>query len=448
MDNLSEELLVNIFKNLPQKDLINVTCVNSIFNNVITNYKLITTIFITNKTIENSPTRKYSKALIKANNAASYKKAFEATGDSIKEVKFLHHSTTLPSIVSILNLLTSRVKVILFDYISLENEEEIYDGIVQPLNDVNFMFYETNPVLFKAFHQVSISKIDLRFYGDVPYYNFTDFVPFMKNQKELKSFSMSGIYECNLMYGTIPRGDFKLKEFSIAGSDLEDYQYLETFLADHTDTLERITVKRITSWDCSNIIKSCGNLRAIKLTETKLDDLQETLLPVKELIVQLPMNNVDKFPNVEKLSVRNTSVEANQVLTNVMKNVTDLSLNFGVCEGILMENVTKLSLMNISDLTPQFFVQHNKIVNLNLENAIELTDELLSAVVDNLSDKLEILRIHGFNKLTVNALTIIKKCKKLKVFDTKIWSQQFKNNEWVILGDMNGLKTYYETFNF
>lgn len=448
MDNLPKELLAKIFQSLTQRDLLSASLVNSCFNDVITSFNLITTIYIHDSgSIENSPTRSYSKAVIRKDNASIYRKALESIGDSVKEVNFRQHETSISSIVTILNLLPN-VKIISFYYIRLKNDEEAINENVQPLNGVTLLFHESNPVIFKAFNQISVIKIDLRFFGDTPYYNFTDFNPFMKHQKELKSFGMSGIYESNLMYGAIPRGDFKLTDFQIRGSDLEEYIYLESFLADHVETLEKLTVKNVSSWDCSNVIKSCGNLKVLRLEETLLNDLQDTLPSVVDFEVQLPMQRIDMFPNTKKLFVRNATAANNQVLSNVMTKVTDLSLTFGNCEGILMKNITKMNFMNVADITPQFFVHHNKITDLTLRNIFHIDDDLLQAITVNLS-QLKILRIFGLNHLTRNALNIIKSnCKHLKVFESAAWSQQFKAEDWKCLFEINGLATYYEKFNF
>jgi Leucine-rich repeat (LRR) protein len=448
MNNFPQELLENIFQHLPQKDLLNAALVNKNFYQIIANLKLIQKIFINKAEIKNSPTRKYLKAVIKSDNPSNYQKALQATGESIKEVFFDRSTVTLSSIVRILNFLPN-VKHIKFYYVNLTDDEEQVSEMVQSISGVTIDFHESNPKIFKQFLQMSIDKIDLRFYGDTPYYDFADFMPFMRNQKELKSFAMSGIYESNLMYGHIPRGEFKLKEFSIKGSDLEEWHYLESFLTDHLETLEVLTVERVSSWDCSNIIKSCRNLKKLTLSETMLDELEETLPVVTELSLQFPLQTFDKFPNVTKLHAENITAEINAQLSAAMKKITNLSLKFGTLQGIDLENVNILRLQNINDVTSEFFVRHNKIEDLVLENIFELNDDILKSIGENLGDKLKVLRIFGLNQLTDNALEIIKDhCKELKVLDMKTWSQRFKHEEWKCLHVINGLQIYTEKFDF
>jgi hypothetical protein len=271
----------------------------------------------------------------------------------------------------------------------------------------------------------------------------------MKNQKELKSMSISGIYESNLMYGVVPTGDYKLSEFSISSSDLEEWHYLEGFLADHTDTLEKLNVTRISSWDSSNVIKSCKKLKSLTLHETQLNGINDTILSIEELSIKLPMQNITMFPNVKKLYVENSNAAANQSLSQAMQRVTDLTIKFSPATGILHPRVTKLEIMNVDQLEPVFFIQHNKLENLVLRNIFQLDDNILQAIAENSGNSLKVLRIFGLNNLTVRAFDIIKEnCKSLEIFETATWTQQFKNDEWKCLYDINGLKIYPEKFDF
>lgn len=448
MDKLPKEIITTILKNLPQKDLLNAARVNKNFNEIITAFRLIPKIFITTKTIENPPTRFYRTAVINKDNSVNFCKALEAIGEGVDEIYFNNLTSSLKSITTILNFLPN-VKVISFYYTRIENEDEEFEENVQSLNGVKLIFRESNPVIFKALKQVGIKSIEMNFYGDTPYYNFKDILPFMKNQKQLKSFAMSGIYESNLMYGIVPRGDFKLTEFSISASDLEEWHYLEGFLTDHVDALEKLTISGISSWDSSNVINSCKSLKSLTMHETLLDELNDTILSVEELSIKLPMQNITMFPNVIKLYIEQSNVASNQNLSQAMHKVTDLTVKFGPASGILMPNVTKLELMNVNQLEPGFFIQHNKLETLILRNVFELNDNLLQAIAESSGYSLKVLRIFGLNNLTGRAFEILKEnCKSLKIFEMATWSQQFKNDEWKSLYEINGLKIFTEKFDF
>lgn len=448
MEKLPKEIIHVILKNLPQKDLLNAARVNSTFNDVITSFKLIQKIYIKGAAIENPPTRFYPKAEIIKDNSGNFCKAFESIGQDIEEIYFNNLRISLSSIVTILNFLPN-LKVISFYYVRVDDEDEQFEGKVQPLNNVNLIFRESSPVIFNLLEFVSINKIEMNFYGDTPYSDFRSILPFMKNQKELKSFAMSGIYESNLMYGVVPRGDFKLREFSISSSDLEEYGYLEEFLSQHFETLEVLKVKSISAWDCSNIIKSCRNLKSLTLHETLLDDLNESISTIEELSMKPPMENTTRFPNVKKLHLEDTTVEFNQSLSRTMQHVTNLSLKFGPAAGILMPNIVNLELMNVNQIEPEFFVHHNRLESLVLRNIFNLNDNLLEAMASNNGRSLKVLRIFGLNELSARALAIIKEhCKSLRVLEMATWSQQFKKDEWKCLYAINGLKIYTEKFDF
>lgn len=446
MDKLPKELLTEILKNLPQRDLLNAARVSRTFNEIIGIFCLIEKIYITRADNENPPSRYYKKAIIKNDDSNGYLKAFKTNGESIEEVYFDNLTISINSIAKILNL-TPNVKVISFYYTRLENDDEEIEKIVQPLKNVELIFRETNPLIFKILHQVSIKKIVISLYGDSPYYDFNEIQPFMSTQKELKSFDLSGIYECNLMFGVIPKGNYKLQQFSISSSGLEEWHYLEEFLADHTETLEKLTISQV-SWDSSSIIRSCKKLKSLTLHETQLNNINDTILSVEELSVQLPIQNISMFPNVKKLHLKQINATENQHISQTLLKVTDLLLVFGAATEISFPNVTKLELMNVNQLTTEFFVHHNKLENLVLRNIFQLDDNILQAIVDNSGKSLRVLRIFGLNNLTARAFAIIKKCIKLKVFETATWTQQFKNDEIKCLYEISGLKIYPEKLDF
>jgi hypothetical protein len=184
------------------------------------------------------------------------------------------------------------------------------------------------------------------------------------------------------------------------------------------------------------------------LEDMSINGIDNDITSVKELSIENPTVSVAKFTNLKKLFMQNASAEVNRAI--IGSNIEDLTVRFGTIEGIYCEKLTKLKLMNIDGpLTAEFFRNHSKIEDLRIENHFLLTDDLLEAIVSRL-ENLKVLTIYGMNELSVHAFDIIKThCKNLRVFDTKIWSQRYKIDDWKCLFESNnGIEIYTETFNF
>jgi hypothetical protein len=166
MEKLPVEILCQIFKQLPQKQLIKLTTVSQQFNDIIESNKLIKGVKVDRRTDSSlpPPKRKFVKAFIRENNASSFTKALQANGDTIEELTFEHHRTTLSSIVAAINMLRN-VKKITFLYVSLEDDDEAVDAVVQPLNDIHLEILESSPIICKVLHQVNLKKLHVRYYG-------------------------------------------------------------------------------------------------------------------------------------------------------------------------------------------------------------------------------------------------------------------------------------------
>jgi hypothetical protein len=258
---------------------------------------------------------------------------------------------------------------------------------------------------------------------------------------------MGGIWESNLMYGQTPKGDYHLKEFSISSSDLEEWIYLETFLADHTGTLEKLSIKELPDWDPSSVIKQCTKLKSLELDKIALNEITDDIATVEELSFSLPNPRINKFPNVKKLYMEEATVENNQLLSASMKQVRDLTIRYGSANGCHFENVTKVQLINTEAINDEFFTLHTKVEELALINFFHLNDALLEVIVTNLKG-LRVLKIHTLCNLTARAFQIMREhCKNLRVLDMKTWSQAFSANDWKCLYDISGIEIYRENFD-
>lgn len=447
MDRLPKEILVGIFKQLSQANLLKLTTVCKLFCEIIEKFDLIQNLHITVKNDESStPHRKFSNATVKHYKPAIHQKVFEDVGVHLTTLKFSQLSLNLIDIVQVLQA-TPNVKFLTFDYIRLDDDGTLDPTVqLQKLTNINLVFNESNPNIFRALQQSSFIKVDLRFFGDVPYSNFFDFVTVMKTQENLTSFSVSGLYESNLFLIPMGKANYKLKEFTIDNCDIEEWVCLETYIGDHVGTLEKFVVKSV-NWDPSTILNKCKKLKSLQCHRVEMNYI-EVLTTVEELSLEPPVQMMDKFPNVKRLFVCQGSPVTYQMITNVMNKLEDVEIKYGGLEGFEVSGLKKLKLSSIDGaIDGNFFVVHHRIEELHLEYVFNISDDLLEAITSNLHH-LKVLRIRGDNHLTVRAFTIIRNnCKNLKVFEMTKWDQKFRKDDWKCLHDIVGLKVFTEKFN-
>lgn len=445
MDKFPVEVLVNIFQNLQQNDLIHVSEVCMQFNQIVTDFKLIRHLVLSSKTNDESVTltRKYDSVTVKDRDLFMNgipQHFLQVFTNHIKKLTINQCTMKMSHIQEILKRLT-KVKFIHFDYVQIC--DEAFNGTIDlpHVKNVQLIFEESDPMIFKLLINLSVSSVDLKFYGDTPYSNFNDFVLFMKLQTELNTFRISGIYESNLFLIPMGKSNFKLKEFLMRNCDFEEYENFQHFLLDHVDTLEKFSISEISGWDCSSILHRFKKLRVLEAKQTMLQFMQD-MPSVKELVWESPLrfNAIQHFPDVEKLTLRQCPEAIIQFVNNLTR-LRDLHIFIGNVNGLNLPDLRKLALVNCQGLTPQFFVTHKKIEELHLD-VYELNDVILQSITTNLNN-LKVLKIFGNNHLTAVAFNMIAtNCKRLKIIEITHWVQKFTNGEWKALAKINGLEIF------
>lgn len=169
MEILPKEILVIIFKNLPQTDLLSITQVCTKFREIVEEFDLIQHLYISDKNDESSGRiRKYSKATVTNYRSKVHQRLLNSVGVHLTELTFFHCSLNLIEIAEIINS-TPNVKSLTFDYVRL-NDESFGENVERPqLQDVKLLFNESDPVIFRAIQKCSFVKVDLRFYANIPY---------------------------------------------------------------------------------------------------------------------------------------------------------------------------------------------------------------------------------------------------------------------------------------
>lgn len=169
MENLSKFLLASIFKLLPQSDLLAAQQVCKKFQETTEEFELFLHLVIHDGNDESSSrNRKYSKATVTSYKPAVHQKAFDSTGNYLKSLNFRQCTLNLNDIVTIINA-SPNVEYLAFDYVRLEDDVKVDVEKLPKLQNVSLLFNESDPNIFKALRSCSFEKVDLRFYGNIPY---------------------------------------------------------------------------------------------------------------------------------------------------------------------------------------------------------------------------------------------------------------------------------------
>lgn len=445
MENLPNEILFRVFKHLRQQDLIRVTRVCKRFCSVVDEFCLIKKLVISSNNDESLiPARNYSGATFKTFKPNIHQRVIETVGGGLTTLKLSQFSLNLIDINNILRV-TPNVKFLTFDYIRLEDDSISDTSELPQLFDIILLFNESDPTIFRVLQKSSILKVDLRFYGDIPYSNFVEFTKLLKIQKNLASFLVSGLYESNLFLIPMTKPTYQLKEFKIDNCDLEEWELLDNYLMEQTKTLEKLVVKSV-AWDPSTILNQCKMLKSFENFRVEMNSL-EIRPTIEELWLEPTSVLRDQFPNVKKLFVCGASSETFQSISTTMNKLEDITIKYGSVVGLEVPRLKKVKLISLDGLIDSnFFVVHKNIQELVFEHVYNIDDALLESITSNCS-KLRVLKIFGDNQLTSRAFHIISgNCHRLKVLEMSKFDQKFTTDDWKCLFEINGLQVFQETF--
>lgn len=210
MENFPNEMLVSIFKHLPQQDLNNVTLVCRQFNSVIEEFSLIKrmrirgafeTEFATDIPTKNDeswmPRRNYSEATVINFIPRAHLGVIESHGDRLTMLELTHSKLNLIDLVQVLRS-TPNVKVLSFGYVSLKETSFMKSTELPKLQNVNLKVTGCDLRIFRVLQQCSMVKVDLYSYRPNSSSNAIEFEKFLKNQKSLISLALRDLRETEL----------------------------------------------------------------------------------------------------------------------------------------------------------------------------------------------------------------------------------------------------------
>lgn len=442
MENLPNEILAQIFKYLPQRDLLSASRACKSFRVLIDYYELIDTLHINSHCDESfQPQRKYSKLKVNVYKAAVHQTVLDSVGHCVESLKIAVRNLNLADIVAILSS-TPNVKKLEFYYVRLLDDNPPLLTI-PTLTDVSLDFAESDPMIFSVLAQCSMVKINLRFFGDMAYSQFDYFATLMNKQEKLTSFSVSGVYEANLFLIPMVNQKYQLKEFSIKNCDIEEWENLDLYLQGHVASLEFLSAHDL-NWNPSSIVNQCVNLKKFSCHQDEIFEI-DTHPSIEELSLKARRPaTLEKFPSVKKMSILQSSPEIFRTMSQSMTQLEELQVKFGGLAGLSAPTIKKLILQSLDsdvDTDPNFFAIHHNIEELIFYHTYNINDDLLEAVTS--LKNLRVLKIIGDNKLTSRAFKIIAdNCKQLRTFEMKFWDQKFQRTDWICLHEVPGLKVF------
>ncbi|CRK86174.1 CLUMA_CG000193, isoform A [Clunio marinus] len=446
MESLPKESLVHIFKHLPHASLINVTKVCKLFHEIIFSFDLIDHLYINDKKTGSLPKlSKFRKATIASYEPSIHKNIINTVGNGLTQLYFSKCTLRLADIASILRS-TPMVKIATFDYTKISDNNLPANFQDPQLDELTLIVHETDPIIFRIFQNCIFAKVDLNYYGDSPYHNFSEFLKSLLQQTKLKEISLNGLYETNLFLIPMLKPTYHLLEFKIENCDFEEWEFLDIFLQHHVETLEKLIFKKII-WDPSTILGKCVNLDYLHIQDVGIPVRQNfnNLCSIKTLLLENATINVENFSNVKFLHLTRTTPELNAICSKVMTNLLNVSFKSGDISGFKHSELNSVTLMSLDNrIQSQFFHENPKIECLTISDVYTIDDNLLSEIMKNLT-KLKTLKIFGDNLLTSKAFNIIRdNGKSLKVFEMKKWNQKFKKTDWNCLYEITGLAIYVE----
>lgn len=464
MEILPPEMLVSIFKNLSQQDLISSTRVCNRFNSAINKSGFIRKLLIRagkqNLPAINDaswiPKRKYSEAKVTNFKPQAHLNVIEDRGRHLTTLELDRSILKLIHVVKILRL-TPNVKFLTFSHVKVTNA--LLSGELPRLQCTSLKFSDSDPNIFRALQNVSTMKAELS--SDRFAFNFhedyADFERFLQHQTRLTSLSFTGMFVWNLFRNQLPEPTYQLKEFAMCCyviAPLPDE--LENFLMGHVRTIEKFVVKDI-HWDPSPVLNQCGSLKSLECNGVTMFSLN--ILPTVEVLSEVSTEDscrtwMNRCPNVKKLTVFNPQPGLLQSISRSFMRLQDITIKssyrvYDSVAGLVAPTLKKVRFDGRGFINTSFFAPHNQIEELVFANDYDmndLNDSVNDALLESITSNLVNLRVLEFgpaNCLTSRAFTIIRNnCRNLKVFKMETCNPAITEDGWKCLNDINGLQAY------
>ncbi|KAG5667964.1 hypothetical protein PVAND_015923 [Polypedilum vanderplanki] len=378
MEFLPTEILVKIFTNLNDKDLLSLTLVNTIFNDIISSTQQLSSkfsIYFKNnqqsqlkEILESS--RKYKNLVIENFNQIPHLEVLEKISQTIGKIEIHRWNWSLDCKL-IYQLLESfpNLRHVKFIKILFHFDAQFIESLINLRQLDTLEVIESDSRIFRLFKKTQVRKLVYDYVPTGGNFPIPDMIKFLRRQEKLEDLTLSGFLAfLNAGIGKIifhneklSNVKFRLKKICLKNCPIIQTIHLKIFLNLHVKSLKIVELDDLENWNCSNFINSCENLEILKINKKhksfSFDQIVENET-VKILEVNGPVdkNFLSKFPNLKILKVTNLKTERGKF---------DEELN-----------CNKIEVMKIEKSYLGGFFKFPKLTKLHLKNIRVMNDEI------------------------------------------------------------------------
>lgn len=446
MNFLPSELLLEIFKHLSSSDLLALTSLCTVFDETISNSKLVHKLLLNfrklNGEAESIGSRRYINLNIGFYKPNVHHSILQNIGSNLTRLSFKSNKFKLDSLRKIINL-TPNVTSLSFERITLSDVPKAMKRPFPELFQTRLTLKESDPRILRILSNCEANHFGLHQSSEDSYVDFTDVIRFLRSQTQLKTLEFSGFCKTSLFTDdALDKVNLNLESVSVKDSLFHRTVHLKSFIEGQWRSLTRAEFSALELFDVSTILNRLKNLKCLTISDVSLNYL-EPLPRVEELTVigqKVSEEIFDKFPSVKRLRLKR--VRKKSILNNIskcMKELESLEVEDGSISELNIETVKVLSLKNIDSCSPDFSLLLNpNIEHLSIENCSSISDEVIESISQSLN-QLKSLNINQSGRITNKSLESIQHSLKL-LEKLTIISQNDLN--WKLLSSRKNLKLF------
>lgn len=395
MDSIPEEILIEIFKHLSKRDLLNLTSISKYFNSVIGNYQeLFSKIDLCFKVYNPywNCTRRYSSLVVKRFIQDLHLPIIDKIKNDVTSICIVKWNND----VKILSQLISsfkNIKKIIFKKVQFNVAPEKLENLPELL-DINLEFIETDASLLNIFKYCSVKKLDYDYTPrgalDIP-----EVIEFLKIQRNLEDLTLSGfivffggggIGKVIFNDNSLSNVEFRLKRLTIRKSPLCPTIHFNNFLKLHTDSLKYVEIDDVENWYCTSFLTSCSNLTHLKLgkrtSKTFVPNINFCSVTWLSLEENVDINFLKYFPNIKFLHVAGLKVLPRHFEDTIgCDQVKEMIVRKSWLGGFFkFTSLEKLTLRNIKFLSPEIFRVNNQIKCVIIEDCLGVNENVVNLI--------------------------------------------------------------------
>ncbi|KAG5667591.1 hypothetical protein PVAND_015567 [Polypedilum vanderplanki] len=403
LDELPQEMLIEIFKNLTSTDLLSLSYSCRKFNHAINSCSDLMqkfTIFIidSHKNVTFEPMRKYSKIFVSSDNLGDFLKIFEFIGDDLKEMTIRYSKIETIDLIKVFKI-CKNLKILNFHAVQLNTNVDDFNIDFPKLTLDEFYLLnlqDSTEFIFRILSNSQVKKLDM-----LGVFHHSHLLKnLLRSQKSLEVFKLHNQHDEFMLFDddSLTDVEFQLKELKINNFDLYGplLPFFRRFMEKHKETIEIFETNSNKTFNC---LPSCTSLKIVNLPSTNFTN--ENIFPtVENLILQTGcIENWSRlFPNVKSVEITQSYMEISEALVEVANcsKVERLVINYG---AVFTLNLPSLKILELK------FIENFEICPIKDEN-LKILEEILVEKCEKIDWLFELL---GKKNLKLKRLKI-KRC--------------------------------------